>query len=435
MSKLNRSLDLNINSIGEGIFAVDRNMVIKSLNTAAQKLTGWQEQEIIGCSCKDIFQSPNCNEACPLKEAMERNIADHKKIWLKNKAGKLIPVITSAMTLKDQNDKTIGGLVIFYNQVRVKPSSFGKFNEMGLVGSSNSMLEVFQLIETVASAECPVIIKGPTGTGKNVVAKIIHELSRRKDGPFIEVNCVSLSDNLLESELFGHERGAFTGAVNRRKGRFETASGGTIFLDEIGEICTAFQAKLLRVVEQGELERVGSSETIKVDIRLIAATNKELKKMVEQGLFREDLYYRLNVFVIDLPPLAARKDDIKPLAEYFISEFNKVYEIPRAGISDRAMDLLHQYDYPGNVRELRNIIEHAYIKSTGHVITTKDLPVCLQFVSNEIKLPAIGREKEEEVYRIKKAIEHCNGNKTQAAKLLGISRKTLYNRLNKYGMP
>lgn len=435
MNNFNKGLTLNINNIAEGIFAVDKKMTIHSFNVAAHKITGWQAQEVIGHKCFEIFQSPNCGEACPLRETLENNTASYKKVLVKNKDGRLIPLTVSTMALEDKENNILGGLVIFYNQTRVNPSSFGKFNELGLIGSSSVMKDVFQLVETVANTDCHVIITGPTGTGKNVVARVIHKLSRRKNNPFVEVNCAALSDTLVESELFGHERGAFTGAVTRRIGRFEVADGGTIFLDEIGEICANFQAKLLRVVEQGEFERVGSSKTIKVNVRLIAATNKDLNRLVKEGCFREDLYYRLNVFAIDLPPLASRKSDIKPLVEYFISEFNKIYKNPKVGISDEAMTLLYKYNYPGNIRELRNIIEHAFIKSATHIINKEDLPFYLLEAANGIDRLTVTQHKvEEERYYIEEVIKQCNGNKAQAAKLLGISRKTLYNKLHKYNL-
>jgi len=430
------------NTISEGILAIDRTMTIRNFNLAASEITGWRREEVIGRKCYEIFCNSLCENLCPVKKIFEKKQPSHFKVVIKSKNGKTLPLSASSMALKDNNDNVIGGLLIFYTQTHFKPSSFGKFYELGLVGASREMMEVSQLIETVAATDSTVLITGPTGTGKNVVAKVIHKLSKRKDGPYVQVNCATLSEALLESELFGHERGAFTGAVATRIGRFEMANGGTVFLDEIGDIGFNFQAKLLRVVEEGEFERVGSSRSIKVDIRLIVATNKDLRRLVSENKFRDDLYYRLNVFNIELPPLKKRKSDLKLLIDYFISEFNKVFGVSKLAVSDAVMNLLAQYDYPGNVRELRNIIEHAFIKSPSHLINVEDLPdYVLKAVAFGPPSPVNGEREdfspdagEQEKKKIEETLRKCRGNKAKAARLLGYSRKTLYSKLHKYKM-
>ena len=289
------------------------------------------------------------------------------------------------------------------------------------------MKEVFQLIEIVAETDSNVLILGKTGTGKELVANAIHKLSARKTKPFVKVNCAALSDNLLESELFGHERGAFTGAFEKRIGRFELANEGTIFLDEISEISPRFQAKLLRIIQEGEFEKVGSSQTQKTNVRIIVASNKNLENLVKKNLFRDDLFYRLNVFPIYLPEIKERKEDLKPLITHFLNEFNMKFDKPKSHISEEAFALLQAYEFPGNVRELRNIIEHAYIKARSNILKKEDLPDYLKKQSANSNLNQLVWEKEQE--HIQKVLKQCNGNKTKAAKILGISRKTLYNKL------
>ena len=429
----NFSYDYIFNNVDEGIIVLDRNLIIRNINKAAGYLLGRDPSEVIGKKCRDILQSTHCNKMCAVQMVLKEGIPCHlSSVLIKNKQRETIPVKLSAIPLKDSDNKTFGVIEMFSDQREMYPTYYGKFFKMGLISISESMRNVFHLIETVAGTNSNVVIQGKTGTGKELVADAIHKLSARRDKPFIKINCASLSDTLLESELFGHEKGAFTGALSKRIGRFEAAHTGTIFLDEIAEISPKFQAKLLRVIQEGEFERVGSSKTIKIDVRIIAATNKDLYKQVEQGLFRDDLYYRLNVFPIYLPPLKERKRDIKPLVEHFINKFNISFKKQKQSISEEALQLLNEYDFPGNVRELHNIIEHAFIKSQSSVIEVNDLPpYLLEKVSfRKTQLKKIKEEKEIEY--IKEVIKKYDGNKTRAAKELGISRKTLYNKLRNY---
>lgn len=305
-----------------------------------------------------------------------------------------------------------------------------------IIGKSGKLSEMMQIINQVASTKASVLITGESGTGKELVADAIVSLSDRKDKPFIKVHCASLSESLLESELFGHEKGAFTGATAQKRGRFELADGGTIFLDEIGEINPSTQVKILRVLQEREFERVGGEKTIKVDVRVIAATNRNLLDEVKKGAFREDLYYRLNVVHIEVPPLRERKEDIELLALNFLDQFNKEDGRKIEGISSQARKALLSYDWPGNIRELKNSIESSVVLARGNIIQIEDLPaqITSQVAENKssitIDLPVTMEEAERKI--ILSTIEYCAGNKSKASELLEIGRKTLHRKLNEY---
>jgi len=312
-----------------------------------------------------------------------------------------------------------------------------RFNE--IIYGSPEMEEVLNIAGRSANSKASIIIYGESGTGKELVAKAIHYNSPRKDNPLVSVNCAALNENLLESELFGHEKGAFTGADKQRKGRFEQADGGTIFLDEVGEITLATQVKLLRVLQEREFERVGGNQTISVDVRVITATNKDLEKMVSDGSFRQDLFYRLNVISIRIPPLRERRSDIQPLVSYFISKFALENDKEIEGISREATDILLKYDYPGNVRELENAIQRAVVMTRGNLITTDDLPIYIKTAKSEGGLPAEKNSLDYMVENLERrlileAIEQASGNQSKAAELLGIGERNLRYKLKKYGM-
>ena len=301
------------------------------------------------------------------------------------------------------------------------------------------MARVCDMIKQVAASRATVMVKGESGTGKELVAHAIHRLSPRSRSPFIAVHCAALSSSLLESELFGHEKGAFTGANERRKGRFESADGGTLFLDEIGEVDTSIQVKILRVLEERRFERVGGNETIDVDVRIITATNRDLKKMIEQGEFREDLYYRLHVVPIEIPPLRARRTDIPLLVDHFIRELGIEDGRQVRGITPDAMETLKDYRWPGNVRELRNMVEHMVVMSRGDRITVRDIPseVKKGNVASSSGPSGVGEGlslAENERLKIQEALRVCSGNRTAAAERLGISRRTLHRKINEYNL-
>jgi DNA-binding NtrC family response regulator len=301
-----------------------------------------------------------------------------------------------------------------------------------IIGNSRNIREVFDTMNKAAPTKASILITGESGVGKELVADAIHELSPRKDAPLIKVHCAALSSSLLESELFGHEKGAFTGAVSQRHGRFELASGGTLFLDEIGEIDQNIQIKLLRVLQEKKFERVGGEKTVEVDVRIVAATNKDLKAEIEKGNFREDLYFRLNVVNIFVPPLRERKDDIPLLAASFLKEFAQENGKTIEGIHEKARSRLYSYEWPGNIRELRNCIESAVVMCQSSVITVDDLPPVLRDAAEEgwinIRLGANMEECEKII--IRDTLSYCKGNKTKTADTLGIGRKTLLRKLD-----
>ncbi|MCL2191895.1 MAG: sigma-54 dependent transcriptional regulator [Treponema sp.] len=301
-----------------------------------------------------------------------------------------------------------------------------------MIGKSPAMRKVLDTIGRVAPTRASVLITGESGVGKELVADAIHELSPRKGKPMVKVHCAALSSNLLESELFGHEKGAFTGAVSRRRGRFELANGGTLFLDEIGEIDQNLQIKLLRVLQEREFERVGGEETVETDVRIIAATNRDLKAEIERGNFREDLYFRLNVVSLNVPPLRDRKDDIPIMAANFLKEFSKDNDKAVEGINEKAYSRLHAYNWPGNIRELRNCIESAVVMCRGSLITEDDLPPALQSAGDEdwVRVPVNISLEEAEKIIIRGAVTYHKGNKSRAAETLGIGRKTLHRKLD-----
>ncbi len=312
-----------------------------------------------------------------------------------------------------------------------------KFGMEAIIGESTAMHEVFDSVQQVSPSRASVLIGGESGTGKELVAHAIHGLSPRAQGPFVAVHCAALSENLLESELFGHEKGAFTGATERRRGRFEQADGGTLFLDEIGEISPAVQVKILRVLEERSFERVGGQETIEVDVRLLAATNRDLKAMVEEGTFREDLYYRLFVVAIRMPPLRERAGDIPLLFAHYLDEFNKENEKSIEGLTPDALDLLSTYPWPGNVRELRNVVERMVVMGRGEKLTVRDVPVEVREQAGHTTVTRSGSElnlQDTERSLIVKALKASGGNRTRAAEQLGISRRTLHRKLNEYGL-
>jgi DNA-binding NtrC family response regulator len=312
-----------------------------------------------------------------------------------------------------------------------------KFGLENIIGESPAMRVVFETVQQVAPSRATVLITGETGTGKELIAKAIHNLSPRKNGPFIAVHAAALPTSLLESELFGHEKGAFTGAVERRIGRFELADGGTLFLDEVGELEPPMQVKLLRVLEERAFERVGGAKTLQVDVRLVAATNKELKKLVSEARFRDDLFYRLSVVTVDLPPLRARREDVPLLVRAFLDEFSRENNKQVRELTPDALNVFLAYDWPGNVRELRNAIEQMVVLARGERLTLRDVPVAIRSGADLSRINAVrtgmtveGAERQ----LIEQALKETDGNRTKAAQKIGISRRTLHRKLKGYGI-
>ncbi len=314
-----------------------------------------------------------------------------------------------------------------------------RFDFSKILGRSPAMNSLFETMALVAPSEATVLIVGDSGTGKELIASAVHQNSPRKDRPLIKVNCAALPETLLESELFGHEKGSFTGAIARKQGRFQLAHNSSIFLDEIAEMAPATQAKILRVLQEREFEPVGSSQTFKVDTRIIAATNKNLEEEIKTGRFREDLYYRINVVTLVVPPMRERREDIPLLADFFLKQYAEKNNRPLKGFTPRAVDLLMRYDWPGNVRELENVVERAVIMARGDMITPLEFPDVLQDLDEEAKASPLaltaGRSlKEVEKVMILRTLEETGGNRTHAARSLGISRRTLQLKLKEYGI-
>lgn len=428
-----------LNSINDGVFTVDMEFHITSFNGAAEEITGFKASEVIGKLCHNVFRSTLCSGDCPLKQTMKtgQNITNFE-LEIFNRWNSTVPVGVSAALLKDENGQVTGGVETFRDMSQIKQLTqelAGRYSFGNIIGKSYQMQKIYDLVSNVAVTSSTVLIEGETGTGKELVARAIHFYSSRREKPFIAVSCAALPENLLESELFGHVKGAFTGAISDRKGRFQLADGGTIFLDEVGEMSPGIQVKLLRILENMEFERVGDTITAKVDVRVISATNQNLKEKVEEKLFREDLYYRLNVVAVKIPPLRERREDIPFLIDYFISLFNEKTGNRVIGVSQEAMDILIDHPWPGNVRQLENAIEHAFVHCKGALIRSQHLPEELVTVDRAIiekassdKKPISAVERE----LILKTLMKNSWSKTGTANQLGISRSSLWRKMKKY---
>ncbi len=354
-------------------------------------------------------------------EAIKKGAAD---FLIKPLESKVVEELVEAYLPLKKDQKNCG------SGENIPPSSHASI-ERPIITSDPKMKQILDIAEKIASSPATVLIRGESGTGKELLARYIHSKSRRKGRPFIAINCAALPESLLESELFGYEKGAFTGASNRRVGKFELADGGTLLLDEISEISVNLQAKLLRVLQEGEVDRVGGSYPVSIDVRVIATTNVDLEEVVEKGEFRKDLYYRLNVISLELPPLRERKNDIIMLAEFFIDKFNRLNGTSVKGLSQEAVRMLMGYEWDGNVRELENVIHRAVLLSSEDIITPDvlQLPGRKKFRGKELPLVPL---KEMEKILIERALEETSGNRTRAAKVLGISVRTLRNKLTEY---
>jgi two-component system response regulator HydG len=372
----------------DGLMVVDSDGVIISVNSAFEKLTGYTEKELIGQSC-EILSCNTCFQSRALGgikhcELFKRGEVSHRRCVLKRKDGSPVHVLKNAAVLKDKDGVVVGGVenladcTELVDRDRVITDLRRELNIeesfQGIIGRAPAMQQIFDLIESAANSDAPVAIFGESGTGKELVATAIHRLGARSEGPFVKVNCAALNESLLETELFGHVKGAYTGADRNRKGRFEAAVGGDIFLDEIGDIPLSTQVKLLRVLQEKEIERVGDHKPIAIDVRFITATNKDLKRLMDEGKFREDLYYRVGVLPIHMPPLRERREDIPLLVEAFINRIQLKNRKDISGIEDSAMAPLVNYDWPGNIRELINAIEYAFVICPGGEIQRKHLP-------------------------------------------------------------
>lgn len=430
------------NSNIEGTFTIDEEWNITSFNNSAEKITGFKKEEAVGKKCWDIFRSRLCHNGCHMEQTMNKGKSTiGNELDIINKNGNMVPIrINSAILLNNKNDR-IGAVETFIDISEIKNLSAHleeRYSYENIIGRNKEIRKIISVLESVAQTDSSVLLTGESGTGKELVARAVHLQSARRSGPFIAVNCSAFVETLIESELFGHEKGSFTGAVKTRTGRFELAKGGTLFLDEIGDLSLAVQTKLLRVLETREFERVGGNKTIKIDARIIAATNKDLSEEILSGRFRKDLFYRINIINIHLPPLRERKDDLPLLVSHFIDLFNEKFGKTIKQFSSSAFELISGYDWPGNIRELENVIEHCFILCGSDIIQTEHLPKIIkenkigdnEKDSVQIKKNLMQTEKE----IILASLERNKWNKKQTAEDLKINPSTLWRKMKKHGI-
>jgi len=440
-----------VETIQDGIMIVDRKGTIVSANSALEKITGYGEGELVGSQCTIL----NC-DLCEMTvdrggdqwcRLFTTGSVKMRKCVLQRRDGSFVHVLKNAALLRDKKGEVIGAVETITDITEIVEKEYeieaykrelrSRDGFHGILGNSSQMRRVFDLIENIAQSDAPVLILGESGTGKELVAKALHDVGPRKDKPYVKVNCATLNESLLESELFGHVKGAFTGAYRSRQGRFEAAQGGDIFLDEIGDLPLSTQVKLLRVLEEKIIERVGDNRPIPVDVRIITATNKDLQSLVKAGNFREDLFFRINVIPIHLPPLRERREDIPLLAEAFFRRMKLKTGKEIKGITKEAMALLMTYSWPGNVRELRSAFEYAFVACQQPLIQPYHFPphICNGEIPVKRGKNVIVIDKEElKKQELIKALEEAGGNQSKAARILGVSRVTVWNRMKRFGI-
>ena len=427
------NLEHVLDSIQEGIIAHDVERRIFFFNREAERITGYARNEVLGRDCHEVFGAPFCGGRCSFCQSPPEvaPVSDYP-LNITTRSGEPRRIDMRITCMHDETGALSGVLASFkdvtdFIRLQMRAGELTRFGS--LIGQDSRMLAVFKQIRDAAGYDYAVHVSGETGTGKELAANALHNESRRAGGPFVPINCGALPEGLIETELFGHVRGAFSGAVRDKKGRFELADGGTVFLDEIAELSNNMQAKLLRFLQQGRFERVGGEQTLSVDVRVISATNRNLKKEVERRRFREDLYYRLNVIPVHLPALRERKTDIPLLIKHFLGEAADRYGRKPLEVSVRAMSLMLDYGWPGNVRELQNAIQFAVVKcGESAVIDPEDLPLELRQAADVCPRRGPSRKLDPDVVR--RALTRTGGNKAKAAKLMGVGRATLYRFLN-----
>ena len=438
--RLGVSTDSILESISDGVFTVDGEWRITSFNRAAEQITGISRTDAVGRSCSDVFRASMCETECALRHTIETGTpVVNRTAFIIDIDGKRIPISVSTALLRDADGKVAGGAETFRDLSLIeelRKEISGRFQVGDIFSRSESMRRVLDVLPRIAESESTILIQGETGTGKELVARAIHGLSGRRDGPFVAVNCGALPDTLLESELFGYKAGAFTGASKDKPGRFALASRGTLFLDEIGEVSPALQVRLLRVLQEKQYEPLGATRTEEANVRIVAATNRDLAAQVESGAFRQDLYYRINVMKLELPPLCKRREDIPLLVEHFVSVFNAVQNKRVTGVSPDVLAVLTAHHFPGNVRELQNILEHAFVLCHEGQIELSHLPAEIVPVSyctgHKRRMQDVVTAVEAQT--IHEALDRNGGNRLAAARELGMHKSTLFRKVRLLGI-
>ena len=431
--------EIILDSISDGVFTVDHDWRITSFNRAAERITRIPREEALGKHCWEVFRSNMCETDCALRRTMKQGKAFvDTSTYIVDSDKRRIPVVVSTSLLKDGRDTVLGGVETFRDMSVVeelRKELDARYQVGDMVSRSPAMHRVFKILPLVAESNSTVLIQGETGTGKELLARALHDLSPRRNKPFVAINCGALPDNLLESELFGYKAGAFTDAVKDKPGHFALAEGGTIMLDEIGDLSPAFQVKLLRVLQEKTFQPLGATRESKANVRIIAATNKDLAELVKDGTFRQDLFYRINVVLLDLPPLRDRKEDIATLVRHFIERFNRLQGRMVTGISQEALSILMFHDYPGNIRELENIIEHALVLCPEGEIGVHCLPENLQdLVPQPLGAGINTALKLTESQIIQDALKRNQFNRLAAAQDLGMHKSTLFRKIKQLGI-
>ena len=432
--------DIILDSITDGVFTVDHEWRITSFNRSAEDITGVSREEAIGHLCKDVLKADICEGNCAIRQTMKTGESIRDKVAnIINAAGEQMPISISTALLKDEDGEIIGAVETFRDislVEKLRRKIEEKYTFEDIISKNHRMYELFDILPDVADSLTTVLIEGESGTGKELFARAIHNLSPRKSRSPVVVNCGAMPDTLLESELFGYKAGAFTDARRDKPGRFKLAEGSTIFLDEIGDISPVLQAKLLRVLQEKTYEPLGAVKSERADVRIITATNKNLFEMVQQGKFREDLYYRINVIKLELPPLRERKEDIPLLVDHFIKTFCSVRNKAIEGITDEALACLMSYDYPGNIRELENIIERAFILCKAKMIMPSHLPdpVCGSGGPGRPENTVMTSIKDMEAVFLTNALRKNNWNRLKTARELGIHKSTLFRKIKSLGL-
>ncbi len=426
-----------LEQLGEGVIIINRDFRVVYFNRRAEEITRHPREDAVGRTCQEILCLPNCENGCPVARFLHgtENIVDYEAV-LTTRMGTRVPILIRFSMIRDLDQAFSGGIIT----IRDMPSKRAMDQEeeseytfQGILSKNRRILQIFEILPDVSRTDASVLIQGESGTGKELFATAIHNLSLRQKGPFIKINCSALPETLLESELFGYSKGAFTDAKRDKPGMFQLAHRGTLFLDEIGDITPALQVKLLRAVQGGEFIPLGATEAVRVDVRIISATNRNLDELVQEQRFRRDLYYRLNVVKIQLPPLRERPEDVPLLIRHLIRRLQRKFASPIQGMSPDAMAVLQPYDFPGNVRELENIIEHAFILCKERAIQPQHLPSYLFGLERELHQfgEGAGRIRDVETRTILDVLQKHRGNKVKAAQELGIHRTTLWRKLKR----